>query len=247
MAGGETSGARELDQTPTWAVSAVCAIIVLISILLEKVLHLIAELFQKKKKKHMLEALEKLKSELMVLGFISLLLTFGQSYIATVCISEHIADTMLPCPLRVSRSGHSAAEGGAEKGAGIGGGGGDDHGESEHHRRLLWYDRRVLAADSPSKGCKPGYAQMISVHGLHQLHIFIFFLAVFHVVYSAITMALGRLKIRGWKEWEQENDADEGYLNDPKRFRLTHETSFVKDHVNVGSKSAFLFYIVRNI
>lgn len=36
---------------------------------------------------------------------------------------------------------------------------------------------------------------LISVNGLHQLHIFIFFLAVFHVIYSAITMALGRLKV----------------------------------------------------
>ena len=36
---------------------------------------------------------------------------------------------------------------------------------------------------------------LISTHGLHQLHIFIFFLAVFHVIYSAITMALGRLKV----------------------------------------------------
>lgn len=86
------------------------------------------------------------------------------------------------------------------------------------------------------------------------------------------------MQIRGWKEWEQETDADHDYLNgscrslthslcscyllnssskceasdgllsvyaDPSRFRLTHETSFVKDHVSVGSKSAFLFYIVR--
>lgn len=30
---------RELDQTPTWAVAGVCAIIILISIALEKLLH----------------------------------------------------------------------------------------------------------------------------------------------------------------------------------------------------------------
>lgn len=43
--------------------------------------------------------------------------------------------------------------------------------------------------------CLQGHVPMISVNGLHQLHIFIFFLAVFHVVYSAITMTLGRLKV----------------------------------------------------
>lgn len=40
-----------------------------------------------------------------------------------------------------------------------------------------------------------GHVPLISTHALHQLHIFIFFLAVFHVIYSAITMALGRLKV----------------------------------------------------
>lgn len=41
-----------------------------------------------------------------------------------------------------------------------------------------------------------GYVPLISVNALHQIHIFIFFLAVFHVFYSAITMMLGRLKVR---------------------------------------------------
>lgn len=40
-----------------------------------------------------------------------------------------------------------------------------------------------------------GYLPLISVNGLHQLHIFIFFLAVFHVIFSAITMTLGRAKV----------------------------------------------------
>lgn len=43
--------------------------------------------------------------------------------------------------------------------------------------------------------CEQGYSQLVSVNGLHQLHILIFFLAVFHVLYSAITMMLGRLKV----------------------------------------------------
>lgn len=38
MAGGDSSE-RKLDQTPTWAVAGVCAVIIIISIALEKVLH----------------------------------------------------------------------------------------------------------------------------------------------------------------------------------------------------------------
>lgn len=41
-----------------------------------------------------------------------------------------------------------------------------------------------------------GKVSLISINALHQLHIFIFFLAVFHVTYSAITMALGRAKAK---------------------------------------------------
>lgn len=45
MAGGSEGATptRQLDQTPTWAVAAVCAVIVMISIILEKVLHMVGE------------------------------------------------------------------------------------------------------------------------------------------------------------------------------------------------------------
>lgn len=39
MGEGAEPGERQLDQTPTWAVGLVCAVIVIISVCLEKVLH----------------------------------------------------------------------------------------------------------------------------------------------------------------------------------------------------------------
>lgn len=39
MAGGTSGTSRELDQTPTWAVAGVCAVIIIISLALEKILH----------------------------------------------------------------------------------------------------------------------------------------------------------------------------------------------------------------
>ncbi|KAJ9186307.1 hypothetical protein P3X46_001897 [Hevea brasiliensis] len=252
MAGGEAPGARELDQTPTWAVSAVCAAIVMISIILEKVLHWTGEWFQERHKKALFEALEKVKAELMVLGFISLLLTFSQSYISQICIKEKYANTMLPCPKKGEYDEHNKSpfsdptgtSGKSPFSVPTGTSDKSPFSEEEHHRRLLWYDRRFLGGDTKVKGCKPGYVPLISVNGLHQLHIFIFFLAVFHVIYSAITMMLGRLKIRGWKEWEIESLKAHDTMNDPTRFRLTHETSFVKSHSNFWTKTPALFYIV---
>lgn len=89
MAGGG-GGGRELDQTPTWALATVCFIIIIISIVLEKVLHMIGHVrtisnftlnciflnlffeytypvlsilqwFEHRKKSGLLEALEKVK------------------------------------------------------------------------------------------------------------------------------------------------------------------------------------------
>ncbi|CAA0834914.1 MLO-like protein 5 [Striga hermonthica] len=244
MAGGNggTEGSRELDQTPTWAVSLVCSIIILISILLEKTLHKVGGTFSRRKKFSLLQALEKIKSELMILGFISLILTFGQNYITRICISERYANTMLPCNLRRPRF----HEGDQENHHHtidrrrlllrrlILNGNGDDH-----HRRLLWDEvQRILAADHPAKECESGSVPLISTHGLHQLHIFIFFLAVFHVVYSATTMRLGRMKAFFFFFFFLEKSH-----TDPDNFRLTHETSFVKGHNSPWARNPVFFHI----
>ncbi|PIN09895.1 hypothetical protein CDL12_17520 [Handroanthus impetiginosus] len=57
-------------------------------------------------------------------------------------------------------------------------------------------------------------------------------------------MALGRLKIRGWKQWEQETSTHNyEFSNDPSRFRLAHETSFVRAHTSFWTRIPLFFYI----
>ncbi|XP_010314898.1 MLO-like protein 9 [Solanum lycopersicum] len=219
MAGGGDGTSRQLDQTPTWAVAGVCAVIILISIALEKIIHKLGTWLTERHKKALFEALEKIKAELMVLGFISLTLVFSQYYIAGICIPTDVANTLLPCP-----AVHK-----------------EDKTE-EHRRRLLWHERRILAGAEPK--CDDGRVSLISIDALHQIHILIFFLAVLHVIYSAITMWLGKLKIRGWKCWEQETAThDYEFSNDPSRFRLTHETSFVRAHTSFWTNIPIFFYI----
>lgn len=41
-----------------------------------------------------------------------------------------------------------------------------------------------------------GKVALISAYGIHQLHIFIFVLAVFHILQCIITLALGRTKVQ---------------------------------------------------
>lgn len=72
-------------------------------------------------------------AELMILGFISLLLSFGQSYIAKICIPLKVANSMLPCQKDNDKSASS---------------------EEEHRRRLLWFERRFLAGAESATKCK---------------------------------------------------------------------------------------------
>lgn len=95
--GGDGEGPRELDQTPTWAVSTVCGVIILISIILELMLHkigtvkslkrspanlhfflhittpshihwiVVSQMFERKKKKALFEALLKIKTGTVIL------------------------------------------------------------------------------------------------------------------------------------------------------------------------------------
>lgn len=76
----------------------------------------------------------------MILGFISLLLTFGQNYISKICIPSDLADTMLPCP-----SGGQAHHEAEHK---------PEPAEGEHHRKLLWNEHRFLSVESEGVVCK---------------------------------------------------------------------------------------------
>ncbi|KAB2007461.1 hypothetical protein ES319_D10G031800v1 [Gossypium barbadense] len=101
MAGEEetttTSSETTLETTPTWAVATVVFVLILVSIFLEYLLHLLAKYFNKKRRKSLIQALDKIKSELMLLGFISLLLTVTEKRIANICIPKNVGETFLPC------------------------------------------------------------------------------------------------------------------------------------------------------
>ncbi|KAK9279093.1 hypothetical protein L1049_012768 [Liquidambar formosana] len=125
----------------------------------------------------------------------------------------------------------------------------DDEG---NRRRLLMVSdpigsvRRVLAGGGETDKCAAkGKVPFVSADGIHQLHIFIFVLAVFHVLYCIITLVLGRAKMRSWKHWEKETrTAEYQFSHDPERFRFARETSFGRRHMSFWSKTPVLLWIV---
>ncbi|XP_078427463.1 MLO-like protein 2 [Wolffia australiana] len=224
MAGG--SG-RTLEQTPTWAVAVVCLVLVIISIFIEHLIELVGKWLARRHKRALSEALEKVKSELMLLGFISLLLTIGQGPISNICVSQKVGNSWHPCPNPKSSPDADSSR-----------------------RKLLQFpladhSRRILAATAGDKCAEKGKVSLISTDGIHQLHIFIFVLAVFHVGSSVATWALGKLKMRRWQAWEKETKTIEyQFTNDPQRFRFARDTSFGRRHLNSWSNSRVLTWIV---
>ncbi|VAH82934.1 unnamed protein product [Triticum turgidum subsp. durum] len=88
-----------------------------------------------------------------------------------------------------------------------------------------------------------GKVPLLSLEALHQLHIFIFVLAITHVIFSVLTMVLGGAKIRQWKQWETEihkNDAGNG----PKKLTNVQQFEFIRERFNgVGMESTMLSWM----
>ncbi|KAJ0967107.1 hypothetical protein J5N97_024024 [Dioscorea zingiberensis] len=232
--GGGGAGSRSLEETPTWAVALVCFVLLVISIIIEHSLHLLGKFLTKHHKRALYEALEKVKSELMLLGFISLLLTVGQGLISKICVPKSVGDSWHPCKVKHNYTNSESQE-------------------SNTGRRLMQSSdynpgvfRRSLAGGGGSDKCMAkNKVPLISTEGINQLHIFIFVLAITHVLYCITTMALGRLKMRRWKVWEKETkSAEYQFSHDPDRFRLARETSFGRRHLSFWSKSPILIWIV---
>uniref|UniRef100_M4DBC0 MLO-like protein n=1 Tax=Brassica campestris TaxID=3711 RepID=M4DBC0_BRACM len=172
---------NSLEYTPTWVVAFICFIIVLLSLLAERGLHHLGKYLKRKKQDALFEALQKLKEELMLLGFISLMLTVSQTAIRHICVPPALVSNMFPCKKPLEEEHHAP--------------------ETSHS--LVFNTRHLLSTGaSPDHCTNKGKVPLISVEALHHLHIFIFVLAVVHVIFCASTMVLGGARIQQWKRWE---------------------------------------------
>ncbi|KAH7553601.1 hypothetical protein JRO89_XS12G0032200 [Xanthoceras sorbifolium] len=188
-AAGDASSTRSLENTPTWALAAVCFVMISISIILEHSFHLLINWLKKRRKNALIDAVDKLKSELMLLGFMSLILAVSQSSISKICVPTETADIMLPCrqpsiesqALKVQNYEHYFVS--------------KVDGKLSSKEDPYEYIANVNDTGATMDSCtSDGKVSLISEDGIHQLHLFIFTLAVMQIVYSTLTMALGRAK-----------------------------------------------------
>ncbi|XP_074582680.1 MLO-like protein 1 [Curcuma longa] len=217
--GGGENADTKLEFTPTWIVAGVCALIILVSLSAERYLHYLGMVLKHKNQKPLYNALQKVKEELMLLGFISLLLTVFQHAIQNLCIPKSWALHMLPCK---RRKGHHRP------------------GEGHHHVELstefLHAGRRFLAEEL-SHCALENKVPLLSLEAIHQLHIFIFVLAVTHVTFSAFTVLLGGAKIHEWKHWE-ETIQKEIVKDATKNDKQVHQFQFLLERVKSINKNS---------
>ena len=232
MSGGGEEGAT-LEFTPTWVVAAFCTVIVAISLAAERLLHYGGKFLKAKDQKPLYEALQKIKEELMLLGFISLLLTVTQNGITKICVRPSLTLHMLPCNLHDAPANH----------------------ESHFQTFFPGTARRLLSGEhsTPESASKIGYCSrkhkvpLLSVEALHHLHIFIFVLAVVHVSFSVLTVVFGGARIRQWKHWE-DSIAKQNYETDrvlkPKVTQV-HQHDFIRGRfAGFGKDSAIVGWLL---
>lgn len=210
---------RSLALTPTWSVATVLTIFVAVSLLVERSIHRLSNWLRKTNRKPLLEAVEKMKEELMLLGFISLLLTATSNVIANICVPSKFYDSAFaPC---------TRSEIDEEK---------EDNSSLERKllmSPILHHSFRRMLNGLNENTCKEGHEPFVSYQGLEQLHRFIFVMAVTHVSYSCLTMLLAIVKIHSWRAWEDEAHMDrhDSLAEITRQLTMRRQSTFVKVRV----------------
>ncbi|XP_019094871.1 PREDICTED: MLO-like protein 14 isoform X1 [Camelina sativa] len=225
---------RTLGLTPTWSVATVLTVFVVVSLIVERSIHRLSNWLQKTKRKPLFAALEKMKEELMLLGFISLLLTATSSTIANICVSSSFHnDRFVPCTRSEINEELESTISSVKR--------------TQLTRSPFFQIMRRRLSGIGENTCSEGHEPFLSYEGMEQLHRFIFIMAVTHVTYSCLTMLLAIVKIHRWRIWEDEAHMDRNdsltVVAREKIFR--RQTTFVQYHTSAPLvKNRLLIWVI---
>ncbi|XP_075521771.1 MLO-like protein 11 isoform X2 [Primulina tabacum] len=220
--------------TPAWSIGFVLIAFISTSLMVERSIHLLCNWLKKTDRKPLLAAVEKMKEELMLLGFISLLLTVTSSFISNICIPTKSYDNVfIPC---------TKFEANKER----------ENNNMQERKLLMAFiyprlDRRLMNRLNQN-ACGENYEPFVSYEGLEELHRFIFVMAVTHISYSCLTMLLAVVKIHSWRIWEDEIcvDRDNSLRAISIELTMQRQSTFVRVHPsNTMDQNSFLVWVVR--
>ncbi|KAL5097542.1 hypothetical protein RYX36_001869 [Vicia faba] len=218
-------------------------ILVAVSFALVRGLHHLGKFLKTKNQESLFQALQKIKEELMLLGFISIFLAQAQNVIVEISVPEKMMHHMLPCKLEEREYEQSVVKSKPKPIV---------HFQTFFSSNDVFGTARRLLSDNgnhPSQEGQHGYCAakgkvpLLSLEGLHRLHIFIFVLAICHVAISVLTIVFGGLIIRKWKHWEHSIGVDEDNESQHASERAeevthVHEHEFIQYHVFGSGKNS---------
>ncbi|KAG5235500.1 MLO protein [Salix suchowensis] len=228
----ETNEMRSLALTPTWSVATVLTIFVAVSLIVERSIHRLCNWLRETERNPLLATVEKMKEELMLLGFISLLLTATSRTIANICIpSKFYEGHFAPCT-------RSEIDEGVE------------HDSSEGRKlemlSVLPHPLRRMLNGLDWNPCEKDHEPFVSYQDLERLHRFIFVMAITHISYSCLTMLLAIVKIHSWRAWEElaRMDCHDVLTEINRKKTLRRQTTFVRHHASSPLfKNSFLIWV----
>lgn len=63
-----------------------------------------------------------------------------------------------------------------------------------------------VQTDWPECGYRPFYRPAIGANALHQIHMFIFIIAITHIVMGILLVCLSSLRLSVWKKYKEKHD-----------------------------------------
>eukprot|EP00892_Ulva_mutabilis_P008977 jgi/Ulvmu1/6451/UM003_0081.1 len=184
--GEDGSGSFEVA---TWRVVTLFLVIVAVDTAWEFLDEFVTHRLQTRMHVGLMHAWEQLKFETMALGLISLLLVVGEEQLLRICINS-------PDKGKDSYGHDTAAEDAQYDHAGAPVEAYDALHDDGHHRRRLM-------GSGGGDSCPDGEEPLWESELIHKAHILIFLIAVCHIAYAMVSIALSMASMRRWHKFEQ--------------------------------------------
>ncbi|KAK9909834.1 hypothetical protein WJX75_008172 [Coccomyxa subellipsoidea] len=203
MGGG---GGTSLLETPPYVIAIVFLFFLVVTLGFEKILHWITHYLKERGKHGLVAAMNNMTNELMLLGVATLLLLAFQKDIGRVCTAiwdsqdalQNAGEAAALQPLVIASGDASGRRllGGADANPGSAYSGSANDVVCDGRVQVNW----------PECGNKPNMRPAIGAAALHQVHLFIFLMAVVHIAGGILLIVLASLRVRFWRKWTEDGD-----------------------------------------
>ncbi|XP_061983189.1 MLO-like protein 11 isoform X2 [Populus nigra] len=173
-----------------------------------------------------------LLTKLMLLGFISLLLTATSSTIANICIPSKFYEGNFASCTSPENDGEIKQN--------------SSEGRKLVMLSVLPHPLRRMLNGLDWNTCEKGYEPFLSYQDLERLHRFIFVMAITHISYSCLTMLLAIVKIHSWRVWEDlaRSDCHDVSTEINREKTLRRQTTFARHRTSSPLvKNSFLIWV----